>query len=370
MTILKVAWDNSLARQDTAGTGTYAARLLEQLTKTPNLQMEVMNGCPVVGDSRVSRALQVAGNLMWTHACLPIVLCKSDADLLHAPAFVAPIASPCPVVITIHDISYLLYPSHFARWWVAYLRTVMPPAVQSAAAIICGSTSSKRDIVKAYGIAHDKVHVIAYGVDRERFRPGAALNEQWAKQIGIREGYILHVGTLSHRKNIPVLLHAIARLRDRGVWNHCQLVLAGSQNTSLKGGQEVFEAIREFDLSANVVLTGHIPDEYIPGLYAHASMLIMPSLYEGFGFPILEAMAAGIPVVCSNTSSLPEVGGDAALYFPPHHPDALAGAMENLMKNPSLVAQIRRQGFEWVRQFTWQRTAEQTAEIYREVAKF
>jgi glycosyltransferase involved in cell wall biosynthesis len=369
MTTLRVAWDNRLASQDKAGTGVYAARLLEQLGKRPDLRIDVMGGYRgFPRGSRVTAALQAAGNLLWTHACLPALLWKNDADLLHAPAFVAPMVSPCPAIITIHDVSYLLYASHFARWWVEYMSLVMPPAVRSAAAIICGSETSKRDIVKAYDIGREKVHVVPYGVDHERFQPGAALNRPWAKQIGLREGYILHVGTFSHRKNIPVLLHAVAHLRERGKWGDRQVVLAGSQTTGLKGGQEVLDAIRELDLSRYVVLTGYMPDEYIPGLYARASMLVLPSLYEGFGFPVLEAMAAGTPVVCSNTSSLPEVGGDAALFFPPHDPDALASAMESLMQNPSLAEEIRRRGLEWVRQFTWQRTAERTVEIYREVA--
>jgi len=173
----------------------------------------------------------------------------------------------------------------------------MPPAVRSAAAIICGSENSKRDIAKAYGIAPGKVRVIPYGVDHERFHAGATLNQKWAKSFGIRDGYVLHVGTFSYRKNIPTLLRAVALLRDKGKWGERQVVLAGSQNLSLKGAPEVFTTIRELDLSGCVVLTGHTPDEHVAGLYAHASMLVMPSLYEGFGFPVLEAMAAGTPVV-------------------------------------------------------------------------
>ena len=245
----------------------------------------------------------------------------------------------------------------------------MPPAVRSAAAIICGSDNSKCDIVKAYGIPSDKVRVIPYGVDHERFHPGATLERNWAQALGIRDGYVLHVGTFSYRKNIPTLLHAVAHLRARGMWGNRQVVLAGSQRLSIKGGHEVFETIRELDLSGSVVLTGHTPDEHIPGLYAHAGLLVVPSLYEGFGFPVLEAMAVGTPVVCSDTSSLPEVAGDAAIFFPPHDHYALARAMEDLLRNPSIAEQLRRKGFEQARQFTWQRAAEQTIGIYREVAK-
>jgi glycosyltransferase involved in cell wall biosynthesis len=370
MTTLRVAWDNRLARQDKAGTGIYAARLLEQFTSRPDLRMDVLNGWRnLSGGSLATVALRAAGDLFWTHACLPSLVWKRGADLLHAPAFIAPIAAPCPVVTTIHDVTYLLYPSHFSSWWATYLRIVMPPAVRSAAAIICGSENSKRDIVKAYGIGCEKVRVVPYGVDHDRFHPAATLDHHWAHALGIRDGYVLHVGTFSYRKNIPTLLHAVAQLRAKGKWGDRQVVLAGSQNLSLKGAQEVFDTIPELDLSASVVLTGHVPDEHVPGLYAHASMLVMPSLYEGFGFPVLEAMAVGTPVVCSDTSSLPEVAGDAAIFFPPQDQHALAGAIEDLIQNPSIAEQLRRKGFEQVRRFSWQRTAEQTIEIYREVAR-
>jgi glycosyltransferase involved in cell wall biosynthesis len=369
MSKLTIAWDNCLASKDKAGTGIYATRLLEQLVKRSDVRMDVMTGFPATSrGSGAAAALRTARNLMWTHAHLPFLLWRRRPDLLHAPAVVAPIISPCPVVITIHDISYLLYPSHFARWWVTYLRSVMPPAVKSAAAITCGSENSKRDIVRAYGIACDKVYVVPYGVDHERFHPRAALHREWAQNHGIRARYVLHVGTFSYRKNIPILLKAVALLRARGKWRGRQLVLAGSGETPLRGGQQILDFIRDLDLGADVVLTGRTPDEYMPGLYASASMLIMPSLYEGFGFPVLEAMASGTPVICSDTSSLPEVGGDAALYFPPFDADSLANAMLNLMQSPALTEQIRRRGLDWAQQFTWQRTAERTVAIYQDVA--
>jgi glycosyltransferase involved in cell wall biosynthesis len=244
----------------------------------------------------------------------------------------------------------------------------MPTALKSAAAIICVSEHSKRDVIKSYGVSADKLKVVPNGLDHERFRPGATLDQHWAQAMGIRDGYVLHVGTFSYRKNIPTLLRAAALLRDQGKWGERQVVLAGSQNLSLKGAPEIFATIRELDLSGCVVLTGHVPDEHVAGLYAHASILVMPSLYEGFGFPVVEAMAVGTPVVCSNTSSLPEVAGDAAILFPPEDQHALAAAMQDLIENRSLAEELRRKGLEQVRQFSWQRNAEQTIAIYRDVA--
>jgi glycosyltransferase involved in cell wall biosynthesis len=367
---LRVAWDNRLAGQDKAGTGVYAARLLEQFANKSDLHMDILKGW---GPSRrgglVTAGSRAAGNLFWTHAALPALLWRLGSQVLHSPAFVTPIPCPCPVVTTIHDISYLLYPSHFSKWWTAYLNLVMPSVVKSAAAIICPSENSKRDIIKAYGVRVDKIRVVPQGVDHERFHPSARLQHAWAQMLGIRNGYVLHIGTFSYRKNIPTLLRAVAELRARGMWENRQLLLAGSQHLSLKGGHEIIGTIRDLDLKDTVVLTGYMPEEHVPGLYAHASMLVMPSIYEGFGFPVLEAMATGTPVICSDESSLPEVAGDAAVFFPPHDQHALANAIETLLRTPSIREQLRRKGIERASQFTWQRTAERTIAVYREVAK-
>jgi len=367
---LRVGWDNCYARRNEGGTGVYAARLLEQFANTPGLQMDVLNGWRIHSQrgSRVNRALRIGGDLFWTHAYLPSVLRKRDLDLLHAPAFIAPVASPCPVVITIHDITYRLYPSHFSRWWTTYMRLAMPPAVRSAAAIICGSEHTKRDIIKEYGIACDRVHVVPYGVDHGRFHPAATLDRQWAQTLGIREGYVLHVGVFSQRKNIPTLLRAFAHLRSERNWGQRQLVLAGSESPGVTGATEIYETIRNLDLAGSVVLTGHVPDEHIPGLYSHARVLVMPSLYEGFGFPILESMAVGTPVVASNTSSLPEVAGDAAILVPPMDRDALASAIAAVIGNRSIAEQLRCKGLARARQFSWKRAASETIAIYQAVA--
>jgi glycosyltransferase involved in cell wall biosynthesis len=367
---LKIAWDNCFARSNSTGTGVYAARLSQHLANRNDLTFEVLNGWDTFSERSgvSSRALRTIAKLLWTHAYLPALLWKRNFSVLHAPAFIAPIASPCPTVITVHDITYLLHPSHFAGWWVAYMKSVMPLAVKSSAAIICGSEYSKQDIVRAYGIPSDRVQVVPYGIDHSRFHPDVTLDPQWAKQLGIREGYILHVGLFSQRKNIPVLLQAIARLRSKGTWGNRQLVLAGSEVSGITGAAEIYDTIKQLELTESVILTGHAPDEHIPGLYANAAALVMPSLYEGFGFPILESMAVGTPVVASNSSSLPEVAGDAAILVPPQDVGALAEAIKDVIENRTIAEDLRRKGLIRASQFSWERTAEQTVAVYRAVA--
>jgi len=210
--------------------------------------------------------------------------------------------------------------------------------------------------------------VITYGVDHQCFRPGAAMDDAWARQIGIRSEYVLHVGGFYERKNVPTLLQAIAQLRARGKWGERQLVLAGAEAPGIAGAKEIHRTIAELELAPYVVLPGRVPDEHLPGLYSHAALVAMPSLYEGFGFPILEGMSAGTPVVASNTSSLPEVAGDAAILVEPRNAQSLAEAISQVLENPQLRAELRARGLKRAEEFTWKRTADETIAVYRSVA--
>jgi glycosyltransferase involved in cell wall biosynthesis len=363
---IRLAWDNCFARRNLTGSGVYAARLLENLKRNPELDLTVFNGWPDAtrGGGLFRRVLKIGGNLAWTHFDLPFRLGKGF-DVLHSPAFVAPVKAPCPRVITVHDITYLLYPTHFAGWWVRYMKTVMPLAVRSAAAILCGSEHSKSDLIAAYKLPPAKVHVIPYGVDHECFHPGAIMDAEWARRAGIRAGYVLHVGGFYERKNVPTLLHAVAHLRAQGKWGNRQLVLAGAEAPGIAGAAEIHRTVDELELSADVVMPGRVPDHQLPGLYSQATLVAMPSLYEGFGFPILEGMAAGAPVVASNTSSLPEIAGDAGILVPPKDVEALAEAIGQVLENTTLRAELRSRGLKRAQQFNWHSTAAETLEVYR-----
>jgi glycosyltransferase involved in cell wall biosynthesis len=368
MATLKVAWDNYFARRNEAGTGVYAAHLLQQLVNRSDLQLQILKGwLPHAGKTLARRAARSSADLLWAHMWLPARLWCKQFDLLHSPAFIAPLVAPCPVVVTVHDITYLLFPANFSEWWLTYMKLIMPTILRSAAAIISVSEYSKHDIVKAYGICSAKVHVVSNGVDHARFHPGVRLDKKWARSFAINDGYLLHVGTPSYRKNIPTLLRAVAQLRSKGKLGKRQLVLAGCENPALRGASEIYQVIEQLELADVVVLPGHVPDTHLPGLYADAAVLIMPSLYEGFGFPVLESMAIGTPVVASATSSLSEVGGDAALFCPPHDPEAFATAIAEVLESSSLTEKLRQKGLRRAQQFSWHRAAEETIAVYRSV---
>jgi glycosyltransferase involved in cell wall biosynthesis len=191
------------------------------------------------------------------------------------------------------------------------------------------------------------------------------MDAEWARRAGIRAGYVLHVGGFYERKNVPTLLHAVAHLRAQGKWGNRQLVLAGAEAPGIAGAAEIHRTVDELELSADVVMPGRVPDHQLPGLYSQATLVAMPSLYEGFGFPILEGMAAGAPVVASNTSSLPEIAGDAGILVPPKDVEALAEAIGQVLENTTLRAELRSRGLKRAQQFNWHSTAAETLEVYR-----
>ena len=300
---LNVAWDNSLARRNPTGTGIYASQLIHELSAQPDLKLKVFEGWDPSQRARgvygnqglLARAHRALIGLFWSHLYFPYLLRKERFDLFHSPAFVVPFGCPCPSVVTILDLSFLLFPKQFERRWQTYVKVMMPSVLKRVSGVICISEHSKQELLRSYKISPSLVHVVYCGIDHERFHPGLGVDCDWARSVGLRKDYVLHVGTLSQRKNIPLLLRAVASLRSRNKFQNYQLVLAGPELPVLQGGAEIHETIRALGLQDIVVLTGHVADERLPGLYAQAKLLAMPSLYEGFGLPVVESMAAGTP---------------------------------------------------------------------------
>ncbi|HEV2965203.1 MAG TPA: glycosyltransferase family 1 protein [Candidatus Angelobacter sp.] len=372
---LQVAWDNSLARRNPTGTGVYASQLIQELGAQPALKLKVFDGWDpsqrargVYGDQGIlARAHRAVRGIFWNHLYFPYLLRKERFDLVHSPAFVVPFGCPCPSVVTILDLSFLMFPKQFEQRWQTYVKNIMPSVLKTVSGVICISEHSKEELLRSYKISPSLVHVVYCGIDHDRFHPGIDLDRDWARSVGLHKDYVLHVGTLSQRKNIPLLLRAVAALRSRNKFQNYQLVLAGPELPVLQGGAEIHETIRTLGLQDIVVLTGHVADERLPGLYAQAKLLVMPSLYEGFGLPVVESMAAGTPVVASNSSSFPEVAGDAALLVPPNNEQAFVNAMDEVLRNPCTAEELRRKGLERSRQFSWRRSATETIAVYRRI---
>jgi glycosyltransferase involved in cell wall biosynthesis len=260
--------------------------------------------------------------------------------------------------VTIHDLAFKYFPDHFPKKDQRRLHMFADFAVKKADKLIAVSESTKRDILKWYpGIQESKIKVIYHGFDDGLFR-NAIADEHVLHQYRIKsKQYLLYVGAIQPRKNIMILLDAFTEARKNNP--DMKLVLAGEKAWLWK---ETLEAIENHPFKNDIIVTGKVSFLVLATLYASAKMFIFPSLYEGFGIPVLEAMAAGVPVVCSNNSSLPEVGGDAVLYFESSDAIALANHIESLWRDDALCQTMIAKGFENIKKFSWDKCAKETLE--------
>ncbi|MGD9317175.1 MAG: glycosyltransferase family 1 protein, partial [Anaerolineae bacterium] len=296
--------------------------------------------------------------ILWEQGLQPRALRRANVDLLHSPAFVGPLASACPFVITVHDLSYLFFPQGFRTLNRNYLQTFTRLSVRQARRVIAVSESTKRDLVQQYGLSPGKVDVVHNGVD-PGFRPLPADEvAAFRREEGLPGQFILFVGTLEPRKNVVRLVEAYARLpKDRP-----PLMLVGGKGWLY---DEIFSRVEALGLSSEVRFVGYVPADALPWWYNAADLFVYPSLYEGFGLPPLEAMACGTAVISSTASSLPEVVGQAGLLIDPADAEALAKAMEQVLADREMRKEMRSSGLAQAQNFSWEKTARQTVESYR-----
>ncbi|MCA1554442.1 MAG: glycosyltransferase family 4 protein [Chloroflexi bacterium] len=275
-----------------------------------------------------------------------------------------PFRRRCASVVTIHDLAFMHFPHLLTRDSAAYYGQVRR-AVQSAEQVIAVSEATKRDVRTLLAVDERKLSVI-YEAAHPRFRPldDAELVERTRRQYGLSSPFVLFVGTIEPRKNLTALLRALRELLDRNV--SVQLALAGKRGWL---SDDVFALMTELRLQDNVRLLGPVPSDDLVALYNAAHALIMPSLYEGFGLPPLEAMACGTPVIVSNVSSLPEVVGGAGLCIPPHDPHAWADAVQRVLADDALRRELRAKGIARAQTFSWERAARETLDVYRKAAQ-
>ncbi len=300
--------------------------------------------------------------IFWEQALQPRTLRREGVDLLHSLAFAQPLFWRGPSVISFMDLSFLRFPRAFNRANRLYLTIMARAAVRRADHLLAISEHTRQDLLRLLGASPERVTVTYCGVDSS-FKPlDPALVRAYREQHGLPERFVLYVGTLEPRKNVPRLLQAYARLRRSG--GAPPLVLAGARGWRHAA---IDAALDRLDLREHVRFLGYVPAAELPLCYNAATVFAYPSLYEGFGLPPLESLACGTPVVTSNASSLPEAVGNAALLVDPRDPAALAGALGAALEDESLRDRLRRSGFERARQFTWRRMAEQTVAVYHGV---
>jgi glycosyltransferase involved in cell wall biosynthesis len=300
---------------------------------------------------------------LWReHVSLPLTCRREKVDLLHGPKSAVPFWSPCPTVVTLHDLIPITHPETETRAAQLYWRLQIPIAARRASFIITDSDHARREIVEMFGIDDRRIAVTPLGYPPAMDDPPDPLRAATVRQrYGLPDSYILYVGTIQPRKNLDMLIEAYARLRDGGVTAK-QLVIAGRKGWLY---ETLFARISALGLKQDVTFTGFVPDEDLPHLYDGACLFVYLSLFEGFGLPPLEAMARGIPVVTSNTTSLPEVVGDAGITVSPRSLDDVIEGMRRVLTDAALADKLSQAGKGRARQFSWERTARETLELYR-----
>jgi glycosyltransferase involved in cell wall biosynthesis len=362
------------------GIGRYAINLIEALLtlsalKRADLELVIFTAPQTdlhfllgSGVSICKRFRRIKSTLLRSSLLLPAGMLFEHIDVFHGldqsgiPLFF----KTGKYVVTIHDVIPWVLPWAFPIKHRLVLGTAFVRIRRQADMVIVPSTAAAADVVHYLKVDRERIIVIPMGCEA-RFQPlgDPARAPTLRRRYGLPERYILFVGTLEPRKNIKTLLHAFAMLLAEKPQDDLKLVVAGGRGWGKEDFLETMQALRLHDY---VRFTGFVEDDHLPDLYRGALLFVYPSLYEGFGLPVLEAMACGIPVITSNRSSLPEVAGDAALLVDPTHPEALAAAMASIMNDAELRQALCLKGLIRAREFTWQAVAQKTLEVYRAVS--
>jgi glycosyltransferase involved in cell wall biosynthesis len=302
---------------------------------------------------------RAAVRVAWEQLVQPWTLRRIGADLVHGPVFIAPAITSCPAVITIHDLSFIRFPALFRPANRLYLTLMARLSARRARRVIAVSAHAAAETAQLLGVPPERIDVIYHGVDPV-FRPlPDGETAAFRQRQGVPGRFVLFLGTLEPRKNLIRLLEAFGRIYNGVV----KLVLAGGKGWLY---DELFAQVESLGLGEAVIFPGYVKGDDLPLWYNAATVVAYPSLYEGFGLPVLEAQACGTPVLTSNVSSLPEAAGDAALMVDPYDVEALAAGLDRLLTDAALRRELRERGLAHARKFSWPRTARETACVYRQ----
>lgn len=297
--------------------------------------------------------------ILWEQLLWPLALHREQADLLHSLAFVTPFWRPCPAVVTVYDLSFIYYPDRYPAFRRLYLTTQTRRSCRSARRVVTISESGRQDVHRLFDVPLNRISVVPPGVTAAYHPRPTAEIEAFRRREELPDQFLLHVGTLQPRKNLLVLLEALAQIKRPDLL----LVFIGGKGWYY---DEIFARVKALNLAEQVRFTGYVADETLPLWYNAATIFVFPSVYEGFGMPVLEAIACGTPVIAAETSSIPEVVGSAARLFAPHDVSALAEHIETMLDNPGDMAAMRAHGLEQARHFSWANSAQHMTTIYEE----
>ena len=369
MTAIPVGFDvTSLEERERTGVGRYVQRLLAALVaRGDSYKYHLLANRPLRGALPAGVVGPVGRRFptrwLWMQLMLPVTLSRLRPRMCHFTNGMAPVGCPCPYGLTLYDMSLFLHPRTQPLKSRLLIRSLVPWVARRAAAIITATDSARADIIRVLGLPPARVHVVSGGVDPAfRLLDTPRALDPVRQRYGLDRPFILSVGTLEPRKNLGRLTRAFARLRAQG--REEELVLVGRNGW---GRDEARRVADELGIAATVRTLGYVPESDLPALYGLARVVAFPSLYEGFGFPIVEAMACGTPVLTSNRSAMAEVGGDAALLVDPTAVGSIADGLAALLDDQPLRERLRAAGLHRAESLRWQTVADRTVQVYDRV---
>jgi glycosyltransferase involved in cell wall biosynthesis len=303
-------------------------------------------------------------NLILQKCSLPIELMMGKLDIFHGPCFFIPNHFRCKSIVTIHDLMTFRYPEFLRKTERVELTKMIYVSVKRADAVVTVTNFTKWEIVELLNVPEERIRVIYNGIapacrpikEKEKI-------EHVKAKYGVKGPYLLFVGNIEPKKNIEKLIHACTELRNSSIYKY-PLLVVGKKTPYFK---TVWGVVQQLHAENYTIFTDVVDDDDLPYLYSGAELFIFPSLYEGFGIPVIEAMASGIPVVASNRTSIPEIAGDAAILVNPLNVGEMAGVMYNVLSTPLLRRQLVEKGIERAKDFSWEKTAKETLRLYQEL---
>lgn len=356
---MKIAIDVQTTLGQRSGFGFYVKNLVQNLEK-----IDSQNQYQLI-KPETEKDFSMPQRFLWDQFRFPKIAQINNVDILHQPCFSVPIFYHGKKIVTVHDIIPLKFPKNLPLASRLFYSKWMTYSYRYADMIIADSECTKRDIIKHLKISPEKIRVIYLAVSDD-FKPESskARIQNIKNKYHTGEKYFIHVGTIEPRKNLPFLVRAFSEAVRAGVPEN--LVIVGKYGWYY---DRLLTSIKDLQLKDRVIFTGYAPDEDIPALYSGATALTFPSLYEGFGFPPLEAMACGTPVISSNTSSLPEVVVDAGILIAPEDKETWAKKMIEISTEKKLAQKLRIKGLKRAKKFSWEKTARETIEVYKKLYK-
>lgn len=366
---MRIGFDGTPLQYTRSGVGIYVEQLLRHLVQErPQWDYLLYNNKPFSPEA-IPGLTPFAGYFprsrwMWMHLKLPRVISQSGVDLCHFMNNSAPLGCASPYAITIHDASLFLFNQYHPWSRLVALRLLLPQVARRAEAVITVSQASRQDLIRVLNLDPAKVQVV-YSAAGPEFRPlrDETQRAQLRQKYNLPDKFVLFVGTIEPRKNLLRLVAAFAQVQAHHP--DCHLVLVGPNGWMMNGALE--KEVAAADLAGKVHILGFVPQADLPGIYSLAAVFAFPSLHEGFGLPLLEAMACGTAVLTSNCSAMPEVSGTAAYLVEPHSTTSIADGLNTLLASSAQRDWHIGQGFERVAHFSWVQTARETAAIYEQI---